>query len=62
MAVGVFNLAERPDEVEISLRDLDLRGRVAVRDLWGRRDLGSFEERVPITVPAHGSQMLQIRG
>jgi len=61
LAVGVFNLAETEDEISIGLRDLELSGRVAVRNLWERRDLGHFNEQVPITVPAHGAQMLKIR-
>ncbi|MEI7437500.1 MAG: glycoside hydrolase family 27 protein, partial [bacterium] len=61
LAVGVFNLSGQSDMMQIWAKDLGLSGRFAVRNLWERRDMGKYEERVDIEVPAHGAQMLKIQ-
>ena len=60
-AIGFFNLADRPDEGSLDLHALGLSGRrVAVRNLWERRDGGRVAERISVEVPAHGAQLLRV--
>jgi len=59
-AVGLFNLADRPDDVSFELGLLGLSGSAAVRNLWERRDLGRVQERFSIVVPAHGAQLVKV--
>lgn len=60
-AVGLFNLADRPDEFPLEPGLLGLSGSVAVRNLWERRDVGRIRDRFSIAVPTHGAQLLRIR-
>jgi len=60
MALGLFNLSDHPDEVTISLGDLEISGSVAVRNLWERKELGKMEGQIMLAVPAHGAQMLKV--
>jgi alpha-galactosidase len=62
LAVGIYNLAEQEDEVEISAEMLGVSRRFSARNLWERRELGVYEDRLRIRVPAHGAQMLKISG
>jgi alpha-galactosidase len=61
-AVGLFNLADQADEVSFELKLLGLLGSATVRNLWERRDLGRAEGRLSITVPAHGAQLVRVKG
>ena len=58
IAVGVFNLAGKARQITFKLEDIGLAGTVLVRDLWARRDLGSFNGEFSIGVPEHGAQLL----
>jgi alpha-galactosidase len=61
LAVGFFNLGELEDEVSVTMEELDMPRRVAVRDLWERKDLGSMEGRISLRVPAHGTRMIRLK-
>jgi alpha-galactosidase len=60
LAVGFFNLSDHEDEVSIPLSELELRGTVAVRNLWERKDLGDMEDKITLSVPSHGSQIVKV--
>ena len=60
LAVGVFNLAGQDDRIDVTAQDLGLAGGFIARNLWERCDLGRFDRRLEIPVPAHGAQMLKI--
>jgi len=59
-AVGLFNLAERPDELSLDLHDLGLHHSATARNLWERRHLGRIGQRLSIMVPAHGAQLIRV--
>jgi alpha-galactosidase len=60
VAAGLFNrgLVARP--VSLRWSDLNLQGRLHVRDLWKRQDLGSFDGAFTATVPSHGVVFVKI--
>ncbi len=60
-AVGLFNLADSPDEFPLDFSLLGISGTAAVRNLWERRDIGRIRDRLSINVPAHGAQLLRIQ-
>ncbi len=60
-AVGLFNLADCPDEFPLDFSLLGISGTAAVRNLWERRDIGRIRDRLSINVPAHGAQLLRIQ-
>jgi alpha-galactosidase len=62
IAVGIFNLSEESDTISILAEDLNIPRRFKARNLWERRDIGSYDTSLEIEVPSHGAQMLQIYG
>ncbi len=59
-AVALFNRGMKPYEVTARWSDIGVRGRQPVRDLWRRRDLGSFTDAFTTIVPRHGAAMLKV--
>ena len=60
-AVGLFNRGETATDVELLWSEAGLFGNRKVRDLWLHRDLGSFNEKFSVSVPAHGAMLLNIK-
>jgi alpha-galactosidase len=59
-AVGLFNAGESTMPVTIRFKDIGLSGKASVRDLWARKDLGSFSGSYTAQVPRHGVVMIRI--
>jgi len=60
-AVGLFNQGESTMPVTVHLSDIGLNGPVSIRDLWARKDLGSFNGSYTAQVPRHGVVLLKIK-
>ena len=60
MAVGLFNRGLAPHMMTLRWSDMGLRGPQPVRDLWQRKDLGSFADSMTATVPRHGVVFVKI--
>jgi len=58
--VGLFNTAEREHDVVIDLAALGWKGKVRVRDLWKKEDVGVATKRYFQRIPAHGAALVQI--
>ena len=61
-AVLLLNLTSDPADVSVQWKDLELRGKANVRDLWAHRNLGSLSDGYTADIPAHGSVMLKVSG
>ncbi|KAA6322927.1 Alpha-galactosidase A, partial [termite gut metagenome] len=48
--------------MRINFNDIQLNGNVTVRDLWTKKDVGSFTDYYEISIPAHGTAMLRVEG
>ncbi|MGA2032894.1 MAG: NPCBM/NEW2 domain-containing protein [Thermoguttaceae bacterium] len=59
-AVGLFNRGRAPATVRASWSKLKIAGQQPVRDLWQRKDLGTFDGFFETTVPPHGVVLLKI--
>jgi alpha-galactosidase len=59
-AVGLLNSGAEPTTVTVRWTDIGVKGRQPVRDLWLHKEVGSFEDRYSVEVPAHGAVMLKI--
>jgi alpha-galactosidase len=58
--VAVFNLADEKRNVKLSWNDVGVAGsKVAVRDLWARKDLGTQEE-IRTELPPHASVLYRV--
>jgi alpha-galactosidase len=60
-AVGLFNEGESTMPVSVRFKDIGLSGEVSVRDLWARKDLGTFSGNYTAQVPRHGVVMLKVQ-
>ncbi len=60
-AVGLFNRSHSNATVTAYFRDIGVGDSVIVRDLWARRDLGTFENNFSQTVPRHGVVLTRIK-
>jgi alpha-galactosidase len=60
IAIGLFNKSNTPQTAGCSLKDLGLRGRQTIRDLWRQQDLGVFDNEFSATVNPHGVALLRI--
>ncbi len=62
-AVGLFNRANSPATITVNWKDLRLEpSSVTVRDLWGKKDLGTIKDGYSAQVPAHGLVLLKAQG
>jgi hypothetical protein len=59
LAVGIFNRGKAALPVNLLWRDLGLRAKPAVRDLWLRKDLGRAEN-FTAQIPPHGCVLLRV--
>lgn len=60
--VALFNKAEEPKEMVLHWIDLGTTGTHIVRDLWQRKDRGTFRESYSAIVPSHGVTLIRISG
>ena len=60
-AAGIFNRGSGETKVFLRWMDAGLSGKQSVRDLWRKKDLGTFENEFSVSVPAHGAVMLQLK-
>lgn len=60
MAVGLFNSGESTLPAAIDFRKIGFSHSLKVRDLWRRKDLGSFTGEFSAVAPRHGVVLLEI--
>jgi alpha-galactosidase len=60
IAVGLFNRGLAPARITVHWPLLGLRGKLPVRDLWRRADLGGHDQQFSAIVPRHGVVFIKI--
>ena len=60
VAVGIFNMSEKSEDISLNLREIGLLGTYTVRDLWEQKDLSKSEKSFSSTIPPHGVRLLKI--
>ena len=58
--VGLFNIDDKDGDVGIDFSALGLKGKVAVRDLWKKQNIGSFSSQYHQTINKHGAALLKL--
>jgi hypothetical protein len=58
--VALFNLGSGTANVTANWSDFGFTGGGAVRDLWSRTDLGTYQGGFSASVPSHGSRLLRV--
>ncbi len=56
-AIAVYNPSNGIKHVTVDFSMLDLAGEVKARDLFQRKDVGSYSGEMSVTVPAHGTRI-----
>ena len=60
--LAVFNLADdETAKVTVRWSELGMSGKCGVRDLWERKDLGSFETQFVSTIAPHGAGLFRVK-
>lgn len=59
-AVALYNPTDAAKEMTVDFLDLDLGGKVAVRDLYEQQDLGEKVVSMSVNVPAHGTRIYRL--
>ena len=59
-AVALYNPSDREEQMCLSFSEVDLGGRVKVRDLFEHKDLGEMEGSLSVAVPAHGTRIYRL--
>ncbi|MEV1330833.1 CBM35 domain-containing protein [Micromonospora costi] len=59
--VALFNLADAPASVTAHWASLGFTGKATVRDLWNRKNLGTYKDSIGVALPAHGSRLFTVR-
>jgi alpha-galactosidase len=60
-AVGLFNLnAWNTQNITVQWSDMELSGRLQVRDLWRQKNLGQFKSSFTTEVAAHGVVLVRV--
>jgi hypothetical protein len=60
MYVGMFNISDNAHNVSVDFASLGLKGTVAVRDLWNKKDMGEFKKNYSQKINAHGCVLLKV--
>lgn len=59
-AVALYNPSDREEEMCISFSEVDLGGKVRVRDLFEHQDLGEKEGALSVVVPPHATRIYKL--
>jgi alpha-galactosidase len=58
--VAMFNIGDEAHDVVVDFASLKIKGKVAVRDLWKKEDLGSFKKKYAQKINSHGTVLLRL--
>ncbi len=61
-AVALYNPTDTAKQMVLRFSDIDLGGKVKVRDLSNRRDVGVFKDKFTAEIPAHGAIVYAVEG
>lgn len=60
MYVALFNLGEQPQDIDFTFASVGMIGKIAVRDLWKKQDMGIFKQSYHQQVNKHGAVLLKL--
>ncbi|MEO6730941.1 MAG: hypothetical protein ABIN01_06970 [Ferruginibacter sp.] len=60
ICIELFNIADATHDVSIDFASLGLKGKVTVRDLWKKADLGVFNKQFKQSIKPHDSMLLRL--
>ena len=60
--VGLFNRQRTVEEMTVNFSQIGIHSVATVRDLWLKKDLGTFNGKYSAYVPSHGVVLVKIKG
>jgi alpha-galactosidase len=60
ITVAMFNVGDHARNVVVGFSRLGLHGKVVIRDLWKRQDIGLFKGKFQRNVPPHGAVLVRL--
>lgn len=61
-AFAIYNPGDASKQATVRFADLCLGGKVKLRDLFQKKDLGEFSDSYNVTIPAHGTRIYTAEG
>ena len=58
--VGMFNLSEQAQDVDLPFASLGLKGKIMMRDLWKKQDVGIFKKSYHQQINKHGAALFKL--
>jgi len=59
--VALFNVGETPSRINVEFKEIGLNGKqCTVRDLWAKKNLGTFKDRITSSINPHGACLYRI--
>lgn len=59
-AIAIYNPNDAEIQMTVDFLSLDLGGKVSVRDLFEKKEVGEFWSSMNVTVPAHGTRIYKL--
>ena len=56
-AFAIYNPNDETKKVTVKFSQIDLGGKVKLRDVFAKKDVGEFEEQYEETIPSHGTRI-----
>ena len=60
-AMGLFNLTDKTAAIPVDIKDVQLSGKLKLRDLWRQNDLGMVENHFEMLAMPHGVRMIILK-
>jgi hypothetical protein len=58
--VAMFNIGDVEKEISLEFARLGIKKAVRIRDLWEKRESGTFKKKYTRVIPPHGAVLLKI--
>jgi len=59
-AIALLNLSSVESRLVVNWQEIGLKGDYLVRDLWKRKDIGSFSKSFSSVIPSHGVTLIKV--
>jgi alpha-galactosidase len=60
LAVGLFNLSDKPAQLSVAWADVGISGSRTARDLWRQKDIGRFDGSFTTICGRHGVALVRL--
>ena len=58
--VALFNIGNTASTIKLDLAQLGIKGKLLIRDLWKKQDIGLFKKQYTVLLNTHASQLIKI--